>query len=275
MKALPMPVVSRLLIALGFVLLPAALPAHEFWIEPQDYQVESGAPLIADLRNGQHFQGITLGWLANRFSRFEIHQTAGPVPVSGRMGDIPALQVPGLAPGLAVIVHETTPSRLTYDDLDKFRAFVDEKDLRGTLDTHAAKGWPSGGFRESYTRHAKALVQIGGNAEGGDLATGMATEFVAKNSPYRPDYQGQLWVQLLDDAAPRPDALIEVYEKAPSGAVHYRRLRSNAQGMALIKTRAQHRYLLNAVIMRPHPRPEDGALWLSLWASLVFADPRP
>ncbi len=42
--------------------------AHEFWIEPQEYQVQSGAPLIADLRNGQNFAGPELAYFSKRFS---------------------------------------------------------------------------------------------------------------------------------------------------------------------------------------------------------------
>lgn len=87
--------------------------AHEFWIGPEKYQVESGAPLVADIRNGQSFKGIGLGYFERNIARFDLIGPDGVDPVQGRMGDVPALATTAGAEGLWVIVHETTPSTLS------------------------------------------------------------------------------------------------------------------------------------------------------------------
>lgn len=43
------------LLMLVFTLQSAA---HEYWIEPQSYQLAPGTKLVAQLKVGQHFQGI-------------------------------------------------------------------------------------------------------------------------------------------------------------------------------------------------------------------------
>ena len=57
--------------------LARAAVAHEFWIAPEDYTVDPGAPIVADLRVGQDFEGSPQTYFPNRFARFEV-KTAAP-----------------------------------------------------------------------------------------------------------------------------------------------------------------------------------------------------
>ena len=169
------------LLAFHAVCKPAA--AHEFWIDPEKYQVETGGPLVANIRNGQTFKGVGLGYFERSIARFDLIGPDGMEPVQGRMGDVPAMATTAGADGLWVIVHETTPSLLTYTTWEKFQAFADHKDFPDMRARHDARGLPETGFKESYTRFAKALVAVGDGA-GADAATGMETEFVALTNPY-------------------------------------------------------------------------------------------
>ena len=78
--------------ALTLLCLSTAALGHEFWIEPQNYQVQKGAPFAAELRNGQKFSGTNLAFFDNRFERFDMIQGETITAVQGRMGDVPALQ---------------------------------------------------------------------------------------------------------------------------------------------------------------------------------------
>lgn len=256
-------------VALACLAAPAA--SHEFWIEPEKYQVESGAPLRADLRNGQKFRGVALAYFATKTARFELIRQGGATPVEGRMGDIPALDAAAGAPGLLVIVHETEPETLVYATWDKFRDFVRHKDAAWVEAAHAARGLPPEGFTETYRRFAKALVAVG-DGRGQDAATGMETEFVALGNPYTDPPGDGLTVALLYRGAARGDAQVEVFDKAPDGEVTIALLRTDAQGRVRVPLRPGHRYLLDAVVLRP--APEGGEpVWESLWAALSFAVP--
>ncbi|WP_380991672.1 DUF4198 domain-containing protein [Sedimentitalea sp. HM32M-2] len=245
--------------------------AHEFWIEPVEFQVESGAPLVADFRNGQNFRGATLAYFEKQSARFDLIQGGKVSPVRPRLGDIPALQATAGADGLLVIVHQTMPSTLNYAKWEKFQAFADHKDFPDIRARHLARGLPESGFTESYTRHAKALVAVG-HGRGQDVATGMETEFVARANPYTDNLTDGLPVQLLYQGRPRADAQVEVFQRDPAGVVTIRLLRTDARGQVRVPVLSGHAYLLDAVVLREMPT-DSPEVWQSLWAALSFAVP--
>ncbi|MBW4708850.1 DUF4198 domain-containing protein [Roseobacter sp. YSTF-M11] len=265
---------SRFLIA---VLLLSGQPGfgHEFWIEPESYQVEPGASMTATLRNGQNFEGISLAWFDNRFTRFELATGETLTPVEGRMGDTPALQAIAPGDGLLIVLHETTPSNLTYKEWEKFLAFAEHKDFPTAAAAHTAAGWPKEGFRESYTRHAKALMAVG-DGSGQDRAFGLATEFVALTNPYDPQFDGNMRVRVTYQGLPRRDAQVEVFDKGADGTVAVSLTRTDQDGVAVVPVTPGHSYLFDAVVLRASPQAgssEKAPVWETLWAALTFAVP--
>lgn len=250
--------------------------AHEFWIDPPKFQVESDVPFVADLRNGQLFQGTQQSFFANRNTRLEAFLGDESLEITGRMGDRPAIQLP--APGqdgLLVIVHEAAPSTVSYAEWEKFMSFVEHKDFEDVEAMHTDRGWTKENFKEVYTRHSKSLVAVG-SGEGADREFGLATEFVALDNPYAADFDGTLDVALLYDGAPRSDAQIEVYARAADDTVVVTKTRTDAEGHAAIPVEAGMEYLLDAVVLRPlagATTVEAGPVWETLWASLTFAVP--
>lgn len=267
--------VARLSVILSLVTgLPAL--AHEFWIAPEKYQVESGAPLVASLRNGQHFEGIGLAWFDRKFTRFDIVTTDGIFPVEGRMGDRPALRA--TAPdteGLLIVLHETTPSTVLYKEWEDFQRFAEHKDFPGIKEAHRARGLPEKMFRESYTRHAKALIAVGDGA-GEDRAFGLKTEFVALTNPYAEGFDNNMKVRVELDGKPRVNAQVEVFSKAPDDTVEITLHRTDASGVASIPVDNGMEYLFDAVVLAPSPDAGDDAnapVWDTFWAALTFAVP--
>ncbi|WP_299675220.1 DUF4198 domain-containing protein [uncultured Roseobacter sp.] len=258
------------------VLLAQPVVGHEFWIDPDHYQVEPGAPVTARLRNGENFKGIELAWFDNRFSRFEAAFGDVVQPVTGRAGDTPALQMTAQREdGLLVVLHETEPSRLTYKVWEKFLKFAEHKDFPDAAQIHKSAGWPMEGFRESYTRHAKSLIAIG-SGEGQDRAFGLTTEFVALSNPYAAGFDGTMQVRLLYDAQPRADAQVEVFDLSPAGEVIVSLFRTDGHGEVAVPVKTGHRYLFDAVVLRPSPEAgssERAPVWESLWAALTFSVP--
>lgn len=246
--------------------------SHEFWIAPSVYQIAPGDVLEAQLRVGQEFRGATQSYLPQRFTRFEVIAGGATRPVEGRMGDLPALAMEGLEDGLAVIVHETTAFDLTWGEWDAFARFARHKDLGDAAELHAARGLDQEAVEEDYIRYAKSLVAIGDGA-GSDRVVGLRIELVALANPYTDDLSGGLPVQLWLDGAVRPDAQIELFDRAPDGSVEITLHRTDAQGVARLPVTPGHAYLVDSVAMEP-VAPQDGAEWRTLWASLTFAVPR-
>lgn len=249
--------------------------AHEFWISPLQFTIDPGEAIVADLRVGQVFEGSSMSFLPNAFRRFDLAQSGNLAPVEGRMGDRPAMSQAVADDGLAIVIHETTDSVLTWEEFAKFEDFVRHKDAAWTLSAHAARGLPDTGFREGYSRYAKSLVAVGGG-EGQDTEFGLETELVARANPYTDDLSQGMPVDLYYKGAPRAAAQIEVFERAPDGSVAVSTVRTNDEGRAVVPVRSAHVYMLDAVVLR---EPE-GALaerpdivWESLWANLTFEVP--
>lgn len=268
---------SILLVALCLATLSlGAAPAlsHEFWIEPEKYQVNSDDTLRAGLRNGQMFKGARLPYFANRIRRFETMQNGQSTPYLGRMGDMPALVLDDLQPGLLIALHETSPDLITYKTWEKFASFAKNQGFGDVQAAHRQRGLPDTGFVERYSRHAKLLVAID-HGKGADRAFGLETEFVALHNPYTLDMTAAtatIPLQLNYQGVPRAHAQVEVFERAPDGTVKSSLTTTDASGLVQITVHARHSYLLNAVVLRP-VEGDAKAVWETLWASMVFAIP--
>ncbi|KIN61001.1 DUF4198 domain containing protein [Sulfitobacter noctilucae] len=266
---------SRLLTVL-LCAAPVAAASHELWIESSDYQIESGDQLQAVFKNGENFEGSTLSYFDRSAKRFELRIGDRVVRLAPRSGDNPALNLRlPIGDALVSVVYETTPAEVTYSDWAKFKKFIAHKDFATAEADHAAAGWSKEKFRESYTRHAKALMAVGSGA-GSDTEAGLETEFVALSNPYAAGFNNRMKVSLLYEGAPRADAQVEVFDRAPDDSVTVTLHRTDADGVATIPVTAGHEYLFDAVVLRPAPQAsteENAVVWETLWAALTFDVP--
>lgn len=258
-----------------FTLFSAGLAkAHEFWVSPDEYRISAEAPITARLRVGVQMKGAALSYLPNDIARFEVIEGDSIRPVTARLGDDPALVMPPLGEGLAILVHETRDSVLEYKDFQVFTRFVTHKDALWALESHAARGLPQTGFAESFRRHAKSLVAVGSGA-GADRVVGLEVEFVAEANPYTDDLSGGMPLRLLHRGAPRADAQVELFATHPDGRVSTSLHRSDAEGRVLLPVAPGLTYLADSVVLTALENDDvtQGAVWHSDWASLTFQVP--
>ena len=135
--------------------------AHEFWVAPQSYSVQPGDSIAATLRVGRMFRGTELPYLSSGFHSFTVTDKDGTRDVEGIEGDIPAVAYEAETPGLQVITYHSIASELAYDDWEKFLFYLSYEGLEEIAEQHRARGLPEVGFKEDYSRVAKALVQVG------------------------------------------------------------------------------------------------------------------
>lgn len=268
-----MKILSALSLVLSLATTSVAL-GHEFWLSPDDYSIAPDQNIVANLRVGQNFDGAPFSYIPSNFVRFEMINGDTVIEVKGRIGDRPALDMPVPNPGLWIVVHETSDSKLTYKEWAKFTDFVEHKDFPDTLMSHAERGLPQTDFRESYRRFVKSLIAVGGGV-GTDRVVGMRTEFIAQANPYTDDTSNGLPVLVLFEGAPRTDVQVEIFERSPTGEVAVTTTRTDTNGIALIPVRRGHEYNLDAVVMLPllAADPLLDPSWMSLWAGLTFSVP--
>ncbi|MCC1492225.1 DUF4198 domain-containing protein [Cognatishimia sp. F0-27] len=254
----------------GLLMLAAPALAHEFWIDPDRFTVESGGEIVAAIRVGETLKGSSYSYVPPNFKRFDIVMNGTVTPVDGRAGDRPALTMVAPDDGLAVIVHVTKDYTLTYREWDKFVNFTEHKDFEEVLAEHAERGLPQQGFRERYSRHAKSLIAVAGG-QGADSEVGLETEIVALANPYTDDVSDGLPVRVLYQGAPRPDVQVELFARDPEGTVTVTLHRTDADGVARLPVEPGWMYLADHVVMRPLvAESETDPVWESLWASLTF-----
>ncbi len=245
---------------------------HEFWISPERYQLGAGDTLQVTTRIGEKFKAPSRPHLPGALVRYEALTPQGAQPVTGRMGDDPlSVELPE---GLSVLVLETRPVELTYKDAEIWKRFLRHKDFPWAEARNAARGLPEEGVRERYVRYAKALVAVGDGA-GQDRAAGLRTEIVALENPYL-GARDSLPVEVLLEGAPRADAQVELFERAPDGTVAVTLHRTDAGGRAELPVKPGYAYLADAVVLEELPGDggAEGPAWQTLWASLAFAVPR-
>ena len=81
------------MLRLIFILFLATTPAHahELWIDPKVYQPALGQPIVANIFNGENFEGNHIVYLPRLFDRFEIIAEKSQAAVKSRLGNRPAL----------------------------------------------------------------------------------------------------------------------------------------------------------------------------------------
>lgn len=262
---------------LALLIGTAGSDAHEFWIAPEAFRAAVGDSVVASLRVGETFPGMTQSYAPDEFERFEILTTDGAIPVEGEAGDLPALNAADLPEGLVVIVHQSTARDRTWDAWGEFAAYAEREGLGDVAALHDERGLDRTRVREEYTRHAKSLIAIG-HGHGTDSVVGLRAEFVALANPYTDDLAGALPVQMWLDGEPCPAARMEVFARpVDGGEAELTVYETDTNGIAVITVAPGMEYLVSSVRLEPvdvEPGTE-GAVWRTLWASLTFEVPRP
>lgn len=262
---------QRLTITFFLITLSQLSLAHEFWIEPEEYQIRSGRDLNANIRIGEYFSGDTHAFFPNRFGRFELITNNGTVSVQSRLGDRPAVQQRVTGNSLLTILYDSRYSKLTYDDPELFQDFLELEGIEWVLDAHRDRGLPDAGFSEVYRRFSKTLVAVG-NGRGDDQHRGMMFEWVLQQNPYQESNESTLTAQLFWQGQPMTGATARLFIRQHDNVDSFR-LKTDSNGMVELPRRTDAEYLLNAVHMI-EPSPElaeaSDAVWESLWASMVF-----
>lgn len=261
---------ARLLCLLVFLSATSSI-AHEFWIEPQDYTINSSDKVVADIRNGQNFKGSSFSYIRDRYVKFDMFVGQSQLMIRGDLGQRPAISKQVETDGLGILVVETKSNVLSYSEWAKFQKFIDHKDFKLDKSEHLAFGFPEKGFKETYRRFAKSLIGIG-KAVGQDRELGLEIELVAMLNPYTDDTSGGMPVKAYYRGKLLDGVQIELFDKDPSGEVQITLHQTDESGQAVLPVENGHSYLVDTVQIRPaEVGNEKGAVWESLWASLTYA----
>ncbi len=265
-------------IAFSVIFLTGALPvfAHEFWIEPEQYEITVGDMLKADLRNGEKYKGNRLYYLKHRFKKFEIHNESGIHKIEGSDGDQPALAFKTSEAGLHILSYQSVFDMLTMEKWEKFVSYLNNQGLDGIEKRHLERGLWQAYINEEYARTIKALVKVG-HGKGADRLTGLPYEFVAQENPYTMKLDAEkpnfLTVRLFLDGKPQANKQVLIFQN--NGEITEQNIRTDAQGFAKIPLAGGGKFMLSSVHMYEGDDDSNTKIpeWYSYWANLTFGIP--
>jgi hypothetical protein len=269
--------IARLAAALALLFAGAAW-AHDMWIEPSGYEPLQGTRLAVRLRIGQQFQGDPFPRDPALLLRFAVigSGTGAETPIPGVPGTDPAGYIVTGAPGLYELVYASRHAAVELDGA-KFEKYLADEGLETISAQRAGRGQSAAPVKEIYSRCAKSLIAVGGDAGAGqgvaaghDRVLGLTLELIPERNPYSLAPGQELPVRLLYRGAPLAGAKVAALLKGqPSRQVA---ARTDAQGRVRLPLGGSGVWLVKAVHMIAVPAG-SGADWESFWASLTFALP--
>ncbi len=264
-----------LYIFLLFIAYSIRANAHEFWIEPTQYQLNDDL-INAHLRVGQEFQGMVLMYNPQDFKTFKILSGSKKKKekIKGILGDVPAINITTNLDNLLIIYHETKDKYVDYKKFQKFEDFVNEKGYQQLINTHFERGFPESNFIESYRRYAKSLITLNGS-EGKDKKTGLLFEFVLDQNPYKALNLKQMSGTLYYKKKPLKKNLVTIFSKYKNTNLSIVNTITNDKGKFTFDVELGREYLLDSVVIYPlKADPENNEpIWHSDWASTTFLIP--
>ncbi len=252
------------------VILSSQIFAHEFWLEPINFEIKVNEKLRAHEKVGQDFKGNKYSYLKSSYVSLNLTLGGQTHATHSRLGDLPAVNELVKEEGLAILSAVTTPSTLTYETWDKFANFVKSKGLDWVIEAHKKRKLPEKNFSESYRRYGKALVKVG-HGKGKDRALGLLFEWVVETNPYTTD-SGNIKAQLLWKGKPHANAHVSVFNRIGDELIKTH-LTTDSQGRVEIPRAKGGKFMINAVQMIEASEDiakEDGAVWDSRWASVTY-----
>ena len=253
------------------IIMAQAVSAHEFWLEPLDFEVESGSKIAAHIKVGQMLDGDTYSYYPTNFDRFDVTVGETTKPVKGRFAQSPAVEQITEETGLHVLSYVSKPSRLRYEKREVFESFLKAEGIEWVLEAHKKRGLPELDFTEMYKRFAKTLIKVGDGA-GEDHEMGMLLEWVVETNPYTTENLEAVTAQLLYQGKPFEGSHVVVFTKL-NDEVTRQTFTTDKEGRVTIPVAKGGLFLVNAVHMIEPTKEQAGgrdAEWMSLWASTTY-----
>jgi uncharacterized GH25 family protein len=234
----------------------APVGAHDFWIQPQQYWLQSGGTtsLTLEVGHGPYRQRSPIP--VSRIKRFELHAP------SGSQQDLRGQPEVELGePGTHLLVLETDNRAQSHLPAIRFNDYLRSEGLTPALQERERTRRMDSDGSESYSRRAKALVHVGpaDTARATRQVTqalGLALEIVPETNPYTEPRSATLPVRVLFEGRPLPGATVKLTQLEHDETPFETHLTDPA-GRAVFSMPAQGSWLLNVVWTRVLPKNSE------------------
>ncbi len=258
--------------AVALLTSAASANAHDTWLRARETVVTPGQPVRLELTSGMSFPALDYAIDPARIARAEMRLGAevSKVTASKRGGKALVLGATLPRPGVAAIVVELAPKRLTLDEA-QVAEYLDEIGATDSIGLLWAREPMPRRWRETYRKQAKTFVRAGrpGDETSWREPMGLSLELVPDADPTRLHLGDSLRLRLLKQGAPLPGVAI--------GAVHaalpQRRLvTTDADGWARFEFDRAGPWLLAATELRRRQSGEWESDFTTLCLEIAAGD---
>lgn len=245
---------------------------HDMFVKPARYFVEEHAEVLVRILNG------TFSRSENSIDRVRVQDISVVSPAGherldtaswSATGDTSTFRLRTGATGTYVVGASTKPSVIPLD-AKAFNTYLRDEGIPDVLDARRKSGDLQKAARERYSKHVKALVQVGQTRTAHfGTALGYPAELVPLDNPYALAVGDTLRVHTLVDGTPAANQYVLFGGRTPKGGrLVQRHVRSDSAGVAHIPLRQRGIWYLKFINMARVAT--DSVDYESRWATLTF-----
>jgi hypothetical protein len=248
----------------------ASLGAHDLFIKLDAYFLAPGDTLHAPVLNGTFLKSEnSIGW-----ERVHAFATLGPAGLSHAaprswltVGDTTRFEILLPRSGTYVVGFSTLPRQITLKAPD-FNAYLKQEGITDILARRKKAGEMNAPATERYTKHAKAVLQVG-NDRTVDVSAplGFPAEIVPLDNPYVGQRTGAVRLQCLADGKPAPGLTVLIGNQRGHEIPRERALVTDTKGIVTVRLTRSGRWYAKFVRMVP---ARGGSDYESMWATITF-----
>jgi uncharacterized GH25 family protein len=258
----------RFLLSVVFLLAMAgALSAHDLFLKLDSYFVAPGSSLVVRVLNGTFVASegaVTRDRLRDIAVVGPTGRTRADTSTWSVQGDTSLLRVSTGESGTYVIGASLSPLELTLE-AKEFNEYLAHDGVPDVLAARRRAGELDRPARERYSKHVKALVQVGGRrTDGYQTVLGYPAELVTLENPYELKAGGTLRVRAMVEGEPVAKQLIVAGTRTGQ-----RSMRTDSSGVARFRIGSRGAWYVKFIHMRP--AVGDTTIdYESRWATLTF-----
>jgi uncharacterized GH25 family protein len=257
--------------ALAVSLPLAAALAHDMFLKPDRFVVAQDDSVVVRLLNGT-FSVSENAVVRRRLRDLSVVRPGGRVgldPADWRdAGDTAWVTLRTGPAGTYVMGASTHPSTIRLD-AKEFNAYLASDGIPDELAARRRDGSADQPAHERYSKHVKALIQVGARPSPVDQSLDYPAELVPLDNPYASPRPTQLRVRALVGGRPVGNQLIVVGGRRPNGSrLPARELRTDPTGLATVAL--SERGIWYAKFIHMARVTGDSVSYESTWASLTW-----
>ncbi len=157
--------------------------AHDFWIEPEQWQTSPGQTLALQLKVGVAFQGRSYRRNPPHIRDFFITGRSGRHEVTEKPGADPAGRVVMPAAGTLVAGYRSNSTRIELP-AEKFTTYLQEESFDSVIAARQQAGQTDQPGTEAFSRYAKAILNNARLDQGYRQNLGFELEMIPQKNPY-------------------------------------------------------------------------------------------